>query len=150
MKQTPGHKTGNGDARSAELPTNATPTARNPRGDISSVSTTADGQTTSTAVATDFSTQRDETVRGRTNALKASHNSFHEDVDRKGAGGSGSLLEGTYDEAEAAASFQKALAEWRAGGGAHETHSGTGEKGENTVSTRGTCRYMYMYAVIIC
>ena len=68
--------------------------------------------------------------------IKASHSSFHEGISGKGAGGSGSLLKGTYDEAEAAASFQNALAEWRAGGGAHKTHQ-TGEKRENTVTMRG-------------
>lgn len=42
----------------------------------------------------------------------------------------GSLLEGTYDEAASAASFQQALAQWRGGGGVRD-------KAENTVACKG-------------
>ena len=41
----------------------------------------------------------------------------------------GSLLEGTYDEAASAASFQQALAQWRGGG--------VKDKTENTVTCKG-------------
>jgi len=43
----------------------------------------------------------------------------------------GSLLEGTYDEAASAASFQQALAQWRGGGG------GDKDKAESTVACKG-------------
>lgn len=42
----------------------------------------------------------------------------------------GSLLEGTYDEAASAASFQQALAQWRGGGGVKD-------KTENAVTCKG-------------
>ena len=43
----------------------------------------------------------------------------------------GSLLEGTYDEAASAASFQQALAQWRGGGG------GVKDKAESAVACKG-------------
>lgn len=51
----------------------------------------------------------------------------------------GSLLDGMYDEASSAASFQQALAKWRAERvGESKT---TSERGENTNNTRGTLYY---------
>lgn len=48
---------------------------------------------------------------------------------------SGSLLEGTYDEASSAKSFQEALAEWRGGRG------GTSVKESNTHTVKGSNNY---------